>query len=1001
VSLLTVIGIMGVAFAFSLHLETQATRQFVSATQARYLAESGVSHARALLDEDRLSSRVDELSEPWAEDFKGREADVDGEGTPESRWWPVADADDAAVGRYAVIITDECGKVNLNAAQAHPSGTGLGAINLTTLLEQAGIRRAAEVAEAIEQARYGDDQRPGVAGADDDADGSIDEPDEYQPLALRGDDRLLESLESLASVAGLTGEEIRQLSQVATVYSWDLNVGVSGRTRVNVNTATAEELLASLLDAGVADPWQAAVNMADFADADVEISRVTKSSKLYAISNQGPLGSWTWSADPTSHYETEEAGGEALMWTFSAPSGTFRVLARGVPGVKVGDLVVAGRLVPSARDGQSLGLMELAGEVAVEVVNREPAGTRCAFRGLELVSEEGQAGDSTVVRGIEAVRFNELMIEPTREFPASSAAFDSQGSGWACLGEGVCTNSGVGQARWSWTSAALKPGRYYVWVFGSAPGQTVGDVRVESGTQRLVHGQVHPSTLRVGSDGKVTLTIGKSAADGTYYFQKIVLSLQPDAEYVELINLSDRDIEVGGWTIEGELTGGRRARLPSGARIKAHGLLVAAVDLSDTQEGIAGNGIDAQEAWELPEEGAVQLEFLEGGPSVTDDWLKTTVPGGGAPRLVLRAQERLVDEVEYPTTLPTSAFQSLEKGDPSTIGDSDGDGIDDQWYPSLALTFATPGLTNDNNGTREQVGLDVITHDALQDVRVRNRPLEGVGELAGLSSGAAWKPFATEDLANVVDRFTVEGLRLEAEGRLIAGDGAWQERADGAYEHNSTAEPAVTGAWAWDGITAGFYRLSVYGRTGEQLAIRWKLDDGSFTAWSPALSTDAQGRIALGQLVIGPQAGEPEAGSTPATPPNTLMLEATCATLSGICHLDYVRLDPRLIRVGPVNVNTAPFEVLLALPGMTEAKVARIIAGRPYGDQDEQARGIGDLLLGEILGADEETTLGMFQRLAHLLTTRSELFHLQSLGQAVVMDRAVATQRILTVVERR
>ena len=38
VSMLTVIGIMGVAFAFSMFLETQEGRQFVSTNQARYLA---------------------------------------------------------------------------------------------------------------------------------------------------------------------------------------------------------------------------------------------------------------------------------------------------------------------------------------------------------------------------------------------------------------------------------------------------------------------------------------------------------------------------------------------------------------------------------------------------------------------------------------------------------------------------------------------------------------------------------------------------------------------------------------------------------------------------------------------------------------------------------------------------------------------------------------------------------------------------------------------------
>ena len=68
-------------------------------------------------------------------------------------------------------------------------------------------------------------------------------------------------------------------------------------------------------------------------------------------------------------------------------------------------------------------------------------------------------------------------------------------------------------------------------------------------------------------------------------------------------------------------------------------------------------------------------------------------------------------------------------------------------------------------------------------------------------------------------------------------------------------------------------------------------------------------------------------------------------------------LDPQFIRVGPVNINTAPVEVLRALPGMTDALATRIIAHRPYGDQDQKGRGIGDLLLGDVLAADEEDKL--------------------------------------------
>lgn len=984
VSLLTVVGIMGVSFAFSMFLETQATRQFVSTTQARYLAEGGVAYARALLDEDRLGSRLDTLTETWAESPQGADADVDGEGDAEARWWSVQDAEGATIGRYALRITDEGGKANLNAAQADPSSLELGQIHLTMLLEAAGLEDAQAVASAIEQYRYGPDGKPGMALVDDDGDGAVDEVEECRPLALLGDDRRIEGLEELTAIAGLSAEEIRALSRVATVYSWDLNVSVSGRSRVNVNTATAEELLAVLLEAGVADPWQAAVNMADYVDADLEMSTVVKASQVLTIPNQGTFGAWSWQADPEGRYERPEPGNDALEWTVSVPTGSFQILVRGMDGGKVGDVTLAGQRVSSVNDGELLGTFELSGVLTITVVHREPAGTTCAFRGIELVSDT-PIGTGVTIRGIEAVRINELMVEPSITLSVASATFDPQNSDWVCPVGSPCTNSGVGQARWVWTVTTLPPGAYYLRVYGAASGQTVGEVRSGSATQLLVHGERHPATVFVGSDGKMTLTIGKTAADQTYYLQSIALSRQPDAEYLELINLSDNEIDVSGWVVDGEAAGGRQAQLPAGAIIQPRGLLVAAVDLDDAQEDLAGNDIDARSAWELGAAvDAVQLEFPGGAPSPDDDWLKTAVGGGSPPRLVLRSGEVVVDAIEYPLPLPTSGFQSLEKGNPSVVVDQDHDGLDEGWYPSLQLY--TPGMTNDNEGLKEERDeTTVVTHDPSEEITVRNQPLEGVGQLAGLPSGRAWEPFSSADLAKIVDRLTVEGLRLETEGALTGGSG-WTETAEG-YAANSSG---AAGTWSWTGIPEGTYRLSLYGWSGEQLAVRWQLLEGSFNDWSPALSTDAQGRIVVGQVTVGLE-------TTPAT---ILTLEVQCASPGGVCHFDHASLDPQLLRVGPVNVNTAPLDVLQALPGMTEAMAQRIISGRPYGDKEKKSRGIGDLLVDETLGATEEDRLEAFRRLAHLLTTRSDVFEIFSLGQWMDKHRVSASQRVHAVIQR-
>lgn len=985
VSLLTVMGIIGVAFAFSMFLETQAARQFTAATQARYVAESGVSLARALLDEDRAATRIDTSGELWSAAFEGDAVDVDADGRIDAAWRPAADLAGASIGRYAARVQDESSKANLNAGQAEPPETGAGAINLVTLFAAAGVGDAVAAAAALEAYRYGDDERPGVALVDDDGDGAVDEADEYEPLAPAGDDRRLEGLGDLAAVASFDQDDLDRLRRVATVYSADVNVSLAGRLRINVNTATAEELFDELLEAGVSDPWHAAANMADYVDPDLDISRLTRASESVLMTDQGPLGGWAFDAEPVGHYASDTPGG-SLTWTVASGAGRYRLRALGIADQPVGDVTIGGTTRQAVTSGESLGTWDLSQPLEVTVVHPDGEEATCAFRGVELVPEAPVGG--TLVRGIEAVRINEIMVEPVVEFSIAEASFNAQGSDWGCpAGQAHCQNGGVGQGRWTWTSHRLAAGRYRVRVFGAASGQTVGQAVVGGDPELLGHGQTHTQTAAVGSDGKFTLTLGKSDADGTYYLARVHLSLQPDGEYVELINLSDAPIDASGWRLEGEATGGRQAQLPAGSVIPAHGVLVAAVDLDDTQPGLDGDGLNAREAWQIPPDAiAVQLVFAGGGPSPDDDWLKATLADGASARLILRAGDAVVDEVEYQLPAPPE-LQSLEKGDPTAIGDSDNDGTDDLWYPSLRLF--TAGAGNDNEGLTEQEGLELVTHDPAHEIAILNRPLTGVGELAGLSSGTAWRPFTSTDLAKVVDRLTVDGLRLETAGALLAGEEDWEE-IEGGYSFTGTPGLDTAGLWQWELVPGGEYRLSVYGWSGEQLAVRARRPDSSWEDWSPALTADAQGRVVVGRIRL----GDDDAATA------TLAVQVACLSPGGVCHVSHLWLDPRLVRLGPVNVNTAPAEVLRALPGVTAAVAERLIAGRPYGDRQDKARGIGDLLLGDVLGSMDEDRLSLFRRLAHLVTTRSDVFEIICVGQATAQGRVVATQRIVTVVQR-
>ena len=999
VSVLTVVAIMGVSFVFSMFLETQASRQFVVSTQARYVAEAGINHGWVVLDEDRLGSRYDDLTEAWVDAMTGSDTDVDGDSTLDARWWLMADDHGEVVGRYGVRITDEAGKANLNIALADPVAHGVDGVDLASLLSRAEVPNAASLASAIEGFRYGEDGEPGLAGVDDDGDGEVDEPDEYQSRALRGDDQRFENLEEVLQLAELDAEAFRKLGAVATVYSWDANLSVTGQPRLNVNTATAEEILVALLEKGGENPWQLAANMADYVDADLALSKVVRHSTLYEISNQGTQGGWEWQLEPVGHY-LSTASETPLAWTLSVPPGTCRVLVRGLPGTKVGDVTIAEELRPSMDAGETFGTLELAsGTMTVEVACQEPQGVSCAFRGVELVPTEPPTSGGTVVRGIEAVRFNELMVSPTAEYAVSAATFSRGNSDWSCDGA-MCTNTGVGTATWEWRTRAgqsnyAPPGKYHLRVYGQL-GSAVG--KVNSGSAVLFHGQRHDATLIVvevpqadeqqPKQTKFSVAIGKAAGDSTYYFQNASLSLEPDGEYVELINLSGEPIDASGWIVEGVAAGGRTASLPEDSTIPAHGVLVAAVDVDDTQPGLE-NDITARAAWDLPDDAnIVQLQFLEeeGSLSPDMDWLISTLPPDAtSARLALKDRYGwLVDELEYPIPPPTSiAFQSLEKGDPTVVLDEDDDGLDEDWYPSLKQY--TPAAPNDNEGLLEAQGGEQIRHDPSTEVEMLNRPLGSLGELAGLPSSTAWQPVASDDLAVVVDQLTVEGLRLEsAAATLVGGQDRWHETVSG-YETSGSAGQAV-GVWEWTGVPDGTYRLSLYGWSGETMAVRWS-EEGE---WTPGRVTDAQGRLIIGEVSVGMGVADP----------NTLHLEIRCESESAVCHFLDAMLDPQLVLVGRINVNTASRDVLLSLSGMTEPIVDRIIEGRPYGDQDGKARGIGDVLMGSFLGETEEDKLDRFRQLANWLTVRSQVFQIMSLGEAFEHNHPAASKRIQAILQR-
>ncbi len=226
VSILAVAGIMAVSFAFTMQLELKSATNFLEATRASYLAESGITYAQAVLKEDEPD--IDSFQDAWATLFEGSDVDNDGDGEPDSKWIYVYDDLDEAVGRYAVLVRDEAGFLNINIANKHnisplkvTEGWTPHELDLRSFLASFELSDSEKTYEDILDHRLGLDGEPGEMGVDDNdnqrvlaadgidnnADGiideageGIDEPMELVPSSPYADDNAFETPFELAKL---------------------------------------------------------------------------------------------------------------------------------------------------------------------------------------------------------------------------------------------------------------------------------------------------------------------------------------------------------------------------------------------------------------------------------------------------------------------------------------------------------------------------------------------------------------------------------------------------------------------------------------------------------------------------------------------------------------------------------------------------------------------------------------------------------------------------------
>jgi len=289
-SVLTILAILAVAFYMQTSVESLTSEGHTYIVQANLLAQSALEHASCLLRDDAMRQPAfDDYSEDWHRAFRPLSASaadgctIDGDeagGTPDARWFYLHDHLGRLIGRYAVLMEDECGKIHLNIARAlgrSMQGEGVGTFELILSDGQlAGVPLSLGFAKNILRYRYGRDRRPGQANVDDNnnavrygldridnnANGQIDEPDEgldepeeYNHINPVWDDRALSSLRELASLAP-QGQPLSQAAQrimrnYATLHAqerpgyWEPR-DAAWRAQLHINSASRRQLQSAL-----------------------------------------------------------------------------------------------------------------------------------------------------------------------------------------------------------------------------------------------------------------------------------------------------------------------------------------------------------------------------------------------------------------------------------------------------------------------------------------------------------------------------------------------------------------------------------------------------------------------------------------------------------------------------------------------------------------------------------------------------------------------------------
>ncbi|MCM8785306.1 MAG: hypothetical protein NC827_04900 [Candidatus Omnitrophica bacterium] len=280
---------------------TKTTGKIIFGREAKNFSKIGIENAIWEIDKD--DREYDCFFDSWRENFQGDEVDLNDDGKKDSKWFYVKDRKGNIIGRYAVLVEDESGKININA-----NG------NLNLSFNEGHSCFEIDILEKIlgktlyfniVNFRYGEDANPGKSGIDDnknslvfledgidnnsnkfidEPDEGIDEDGEFYYIKPYGDDRPYFSPSEIKLVPGFGKENYEKIKNYITTFSYDRDLNRKGEKRIDINNADFYELVNFFKKMGYYEKQaiQIALNVIDFRDKDF-IPTVYKFDNKYII----------------------------------------------------------------------------------------------------------------------------------------------------------------------------------------------------------------------------------------------------------------------------------------------------------------------------------------------------------------------------------------------------------------------------------------------------------------------------------------------------------------------------------------------------------------------------------------------------------------------------------------------------------------------------------------------------------------------------------------------